>query len=107
MRMPSYVAIFNLGAARDRLCPGRLERLHEHIQHQRQSAGVSFTSATAGRSGSAEAATSCACSGAGRTAAGARSHAVPNPSFKRTLKGRPLYTYPLFSAPSGLPLRSA
>ena len=38
---------------------------------------------------------------------GQRPKVRPNPSFERTHKGRPRYTALLFSAPRGLPLRSA
>ena len=46
-----------------------------------------------------------ACSAAGVGASASRPR--PNPSFERTHKGRPRYARWSFSAPRGLPLRSA
>jgi sarcosine oxidase gamma subunit len=82
--MPTAVALSPRRAARASRDRVHVESPREHIQHQRRGAGVGFTSATAGKSSAAEAATTCARSGASTLALTPSSWAqsAPNPSIE-------------------------
>ena len=89
MQSLANLAPFSLLGGARAFCALRLiERVQEDGQHQRKSAGVSFTSATAGQSCSAEAAYTGARSGAAASytslASSAALTAAPNPSVEWT-----------------------
>jgi hypothetical protein len=82
--MPTAVAPSPRRAARASRDRVHIEPPREHIEHQRRGAGVGFTSATAGKSSAAEAATTCARSGASTLALALSpwAQSAPNPSIE-------------------------